>query len=489
MYIGIDIGTTNCKVGLYDIDGSRISSAEFVTPTIILPTGWAEYDMDEMWERLKITVSKTMKDHGSEVKAIGVSSQGESCVLTDRQFHPLTNAIPWFDNRTKDISDAWKKRMDEDEIYRITGLALQPIYTIMKLEWFKENSPVEYEKAYCFHCMSDYIAGRMSGVHAMSYSMAARTMAFDLNARNWSEILIGLSKVNRKIFPNLVRESVPLGYVSSEFAEEWGISRKCSVSIAGFDHMVGCYGVGADSTNTVVASIGTTESICFNEKRINTLDKYYGYVWGCHVFDDTYCSIGGIPAGGQTIDWIIKTVLRKTPSEESYKEVAELASESPILSNGVLFLPHLYGCLVPEMDSESSAIFYGMKNNTKTSDLIRAVMEGLCYEFRLVLEQGKKKSINEIIAIGGGVKNEFWIQCHADVLGIPVCIMNIEDAVTYGGAHIAARGRGDTRFGVNQSNRIEKRYIPDEKRHKLYDQIFRKTYVHLYEMQKKIFQY
>lgn len=489
IFMGIDIGTTHCKIGVYGKDGVLISENKFVTPVRKASNGWAKYDMEELWNRLEECIMVTANGYADSVAAIGVSSQGESCVLTDQDFKPLTAGIPWYDIRTDKYVDWWKNRINADQIYRITGLELQSIYTVMKLQWLKEHEKEAYDKACCFHCMSDYIAGRMTGRHGISYSMASRTMALDLKKADWSDEILRIADIRKSIFPELIAQNQSLGYLRKDLIKKWGFGEKCSVSIAGFDHMAGCLGVGAVSEDQVVASIGTTESVCLTEQNLQAMgDVYYGYLWGYHVFENRYYSIGGIPSGGQTIDWAVKTLLGKELTDSGYKEFEEISKSAPVLSHGVLFLPHLSGCCVPVMDNHSKGAFYGLSKETSTGDMARAVIEGMCMEFRLVLEQSKKKKIKEIIAIGGGIRNEFWMQCKADVLGIAIRVKAQKDAVTLGDAIIAARNANiiDSLNNSVDGKYKDKYYIPNQRNHEKYEAVYQQLYKKLYVNQKEV---
>lgn len=486
--MGIDIGTTHCKVGIYTTDGVLLSENEFATPAKKDSNGWTQYDCEELWALLEKCIMVTAEESTERVGAIGVSSQGESCVLTDQEFRPLTAGIPWYDSRTEEYADWWRERISSDQIYRITGLELQSIYTVMKLQWLKEHEKEAYDKACCFHCMSDYIAGRMTGRHGISYSMASRTMALDLKKGRWSDEILKIADIRKSIFPALIPQNQCLGILQKVLSKKWKFEEKCSVSIAGFDHMAGCLGVGAVSEDQVVASIGTTESVCLTEQSLQAMgEKYYGYLWGFHALENRYYSIGGIPAGGQTIDWAVNTFIGSELTDKSYRQFEKLCESAPVLSHGVLFLPHLFGCCVPVMDNHAKGAFYGLSKEITSADMARAVIEGLCMEFRLVLEESKKKNIKEIIAIGGGAKNEFWMQCKADVLGIAIRVKSQKDAVTLGDVMVAARNGNIKAFeNPNDGRKRDKYYIPNQKNHEKYEAVYQQLYRKLYFNQKEV---
>jgi xylulokinase len=487
LFLGIDIGTTNCKLTLRDSEGRPVDSASFPSPAEYTKEGWVQYDPHRLWRSLTEHAARLLSPdgRGSRVRGICVSSQGESGLLVDKQNDPLTPIMVWHDERTLELADQWKSRISADELFAITGLELQHIHSLIRLEWLKIHEPEAYRKARRWHCLSDYIALRLCGVAAMDYSIASRTMAFDIRNKRWIPRLFDLAGIRMELMPPLVPSGTVLARVLPEIREKWGVHPDAVVVAGGFDHMVGCAGLDAGDPEQVVASVGTTEAVClYVPEPITEIRRRNGYTIGRHVMGNAYYQLGSMPSGGETIEWAIRTLLRREADEDGYREFQRLAASSPPGSNGVFFLPHLKGCVIPEVDQQSRGGFWGLSLRTTTADLCRAVMEGICFEFRHVLEQGTDVRIDSVVAIGGGTKNEIWMQCKADVLNATVIVYDESDVVPFGAAKLAARACGVPMDQSAFKLSIKRVYTPSQ--HAEYDRIYHQVYKSLYERQKGV---
>jgi xylulokinase len=485
LFMGVDLGTTNVKISLYNNQGISIASSQFHTPVMFPSPGWAEYEPDTLWGILSEEVALLLGelDRGQQVVSLSISSQAETGLLVDRNNLPLTKMITWYDNRTVALAKAWEQRISAEELFHITGLKLHYIHSLLKLEWIRDHWPDEYEKADKWHCMSDYITRKICGEAAMDYSLASRTMAFDIERKEWSQKMLQLAGIRPELMPPLKQAGTLLGKVLPEVAVQWRINPEAKVAVGGFDHMCGCIGLNANRNETIVASIGTTESVCLYRENAGLTISPKGYTVGRHVFPEAFYWLGGMPAGGETIDWAIRMLLRREPDAESYSEFISLAESSAPGSNGILFLPHLKGCITPVIDPDSRGSFWGLHIKTKREDLCRAVIEGLTYEFRFVLEQTAME-VSSIVAIGGGAKNSCWMQCKADVLNTEIRTIEMDDTVTFGAALLGGQAAGT--LGREHSFRIKekKTFRPDPIASRMYEEIYQKKYKLLYEVQK-----
>lgn len=487
LFMGIDIGTTNVKISLYNEQGKRITGSQFNTPRISPQADWYEYEPEVLWDELSKSVALLLAEggRGNKVASIAISSQAETGLLVDQDNRPLTNMIAWYDKRTIEYLERWEERISAEELFRITGLQLHYIPSLLKLEWIKDHLPDVYHKADRWHCVSDYITRKLCGVQAMDYSLASRTMAFDVEKGQWSEKLLALAGIRPELLPPLLPAGTLLGNVLSEVAAAWGIHSEAKVAVGGHDHPCGCIGLGANQSNRVITSIGTTESVCLFREMAGLEQSPVGYTVGRHVYPDVYYWLGGIPSGGETIDWAIRLLLHKEPDPESYAEFIRLAEASVPGSHGVLFLPQLKGSVTPVMDPDSTGGFWGLRINTRREDLCRAVIEGLSFEFRLVLEQAGM-NVNAIIAMGGGSKNTFWMQCKANVLNMEVRTLDMEDTVTFGAALLGGQAAQKLDDQTSFTAKAKRTFYPEATEYRIYEEIYQKKYKRLYGLQKTI---
>lgn len=487
IFLGMDIGTTNVKIDLYDEKGNKVAGKQFRTPRVSPQPNWFEYEPDTLWNKLSGEVASLLAEDGLglRVVSLAVSSQGETGLLVDADNNPLTPMIAWYDKRTLPLMQAWENRISADELFRMTGLQPHYIPSLPKLEWIRDHWPEAYAQADKWHCVSDYITRKICGVPAMDYSLASRTMAFDVERGNWSDKLLELAGIRPTLMPPLLPAGTPLGQALPEVAAAWGLSPTATIAVGAHDHPCGCGGLGADRGDLVVASIGTTESVCLYRETAGLDRAPTGYTVGRHALPGAYYWLGGIPSGGETIDWAIRTLLGAEPDADSYAEFARLAADSPPGSNGVLFLPQLKGRVTPIVDPGSRGGFWGLGIGTGREELCRAVIEGLAFEFRLVLEQAGKET-GSVIAMGGGTKNALWMQCKADVLNTEVRVLDVEDSATFGAAMLGARAVGRGAIAEGRRPRVKRAFAPDAAVAAVYDRIYERQYKTLYRMQKAI---
>ncbi len=486
MYLGIDIGTTNCKLGLVDKAGRELEPSTFKTPVISPVKGWAEYDCNALWDLLSNSIKKLINYYNCKdtLKGIAISSQGESGLLVDENGNPLMNAIAWYDERTKLMIDDWENKINSEEMRKITGIEPNYIHSLFKIQWIKKNLPSLYKKAHKWHCLSDFFVRKMTGEIIMDHSLASRTMLFDIRRKKWSNKLLNVAEIDIQLLPTPVPSGKIIGTLKESITKDWGISNDIVIVSGGFDHMVGCYGLGANKENQAVISIGTTESLCLYSKKHND-NHYPGFSQGRHVFSNSYYILGGMPSGGETIEWAIQTILNHEKVDAvGFDKVRKALRESNLGSNGVLFLPHLKGCVTPIVNSSSRGMFVGLSNQTTTKDLLRSITEGLCFEFKLISDQFKGGDLESFIVIGGGVKNEEWMQIKADVLNKKIIALDIKDAVIFGAAKLVADALEET-IELNEKVR-NKVYYPNYENVSKYNHIYTKSYTKLYELNNKI---
>jgi len=490
LFLGIDIGTTNCKLSLYNERGDNMDDLSFSTPVINPQKGFVEYDVNTLWKSLSDNIKKISEPNqrGKCIASIAISSQGETGLLVDEHNNPLTNAIAWYDRRTEPLAKKWSNSNENNVIYQITGLKPDYIYSIFKIKWLQKYQPQIFKKASKWHCLSDYFARKLSGVIAMDFSLASRTMAFNIREKKWSNKIFSKFELPIDIMPHTCPSLSPLGKIKNNLADRLNLSKKTLVVAGGFDHLCGAFGLLANQENKVISSIGTTETLCLYKNKVDNLNEECCFSWGCHVFPDSYYKLGGMPSGGDVIRWAIEEVLDEKSVDESYENFMEEAQNAPRGSNGIMFLPHLKGTVIPEINSKSRGGFWGLDINSKTSDICNSILEGLAFESRVLLEHSGHNEVDFIIAIGGGAKNSVWMQTKADILGVPIKVVANIDVVTYGAALMGGIGAEVIRNEdlISLKPNYDYTCVPNEENNIFYEELYNKVYKQLYDNQKQI---
>lgn len=455
MYLlGIDVGTTNWKVVAYDHRGRAVSAFRCPCRTHWLEHGSADYLPEEIWGTVAYGIAEVLRQlpEPSDIEAVAVTSVGESGVLLDRFGNPLSPVIAWFDPRTEPQLREWVRRCDIHELYAITGFAPQHIASVNKLMWLREHLPEAFARAEKWLCIADYIAFRLSGQAIMDFSLASRTGLFDLHRRQWDERLLETAGIRKSLMPSLASSGTAIGGVTEEASTATGLRKGTPVVVGGHDHVCGALAAGVIDEGTVLDSTGTAEAVLAVLDRVATDSALCdaGLSLGCHVCRDKYYLIGTLATSGAVVEWLKQELgeeerrLCDVSGENVYRVLMERAASVPPGADGLFFLPHLRGTTVP-IDPSSRGAFIGLTSAHTRAHLLRAALEGVCHELESVLERAERLTglqIDQLLAIGGAVRNEFWMQLKADVTGRHIAVPQLEEASTLGAALLAGLGVG-----------------------------------------------
>ena len=434
---GIDLGTTSIKAGLYDRAGRSLAQASAPTPTAYPQPGWAAHDAEAIWQcaagvlrRVVDQVAAQGRDPAA-IAGVAVASMGEAGVLLDAHGAPLAEVIAWFDRRTQPQADWLEHTIGRDRLLAITGLPLQPIFGLCKLLWLKACQPDAFARAARWLNLGDYVAYRLCGAQATDLSLASRTLALDLARREWSREILDAAGVPAALLASPVASGTRLGAVTPAASAATGLPATCQVAAGGHDHDCGALAVGVTEPGDVLDSLGTAEAIFVPLERPMadlTLGRQ-GYAQGVHVAPARYYVHGGIYTCGASVAWAHRVVGQGS-------ELATLIAEAaavPAGSLGVYFLPYLRLANPPYDDPLARGAFAGLTADASRGALFRAVLEGLAYESRLSLDTllaaPGAAPLRRLVAIGGGTRNALLMRVKAGVLGRPLTVVEVPEAV------------------------------------------------------------
>jgi xylulokinase len=452
VFLGLDLGTTNCKVLAVDLQGQPVTSASAPTPArAAAGQDTPEYDAETLWQvcagLVRLLMVQLAEKMGAEVHVAGlaIASMGESGVLIDAVGTPLAPIFTWYDRRTIPWVGWWRQRLPDADLYGITGLPADHIYSAPKIQWLRENYPSAFSRGRAWLCLADWITYRLTGQIATSYSLASRTMLFDLRRRAWSKTLLDLAGLPEALLPPALPSGEIAGRVSKEAAQATGLPAGVPVVIGGHDHICAAIAAGAVTTDRVLDSAGTAEAILVTlEKPVLGAEMAAsGLCCGCHSVQGRYYLLGGLMGGG-VLAWTNR-VLSGEASPQTINQLMEAAAGSPKGANGIWFLPYLDGSGPPDCDPRAWGAWLGLRLKHSRADLVRAVVEGVSYSIRFLLEDILSSSGitgGEIRCVGGGTRNPFWQQMKANVVGMPIDTPQVTDVTAQGAALLAALGVG-----------------------------------------------
>jgi xylulokinase len=484
---GIDVGSTNIKAVVFDRNGRIVAKATRKTPTHFPRPGWAYYTPAELWD----TTAAVLRDATSQlgeterITSVAVASIGETGVLIDAHGNPLCDAIAWYDARSAPQARRVEEVLGRDRVYAITGLSPQPIFSLCKLLWIQENEPDVWSQAVKWLHVADYITWRLCGEAATDYSVASRTLALHLAELRWSDEIITEMGIDPDLFAPLLRGGTLLGPVLPEAAAQTGLPESTLVTVGGHDHLCGAVAVGAGSPGVLLDSIGTAEAVLLTlrEPLYGEGVAEQGYEQGAHVLEGYY-GMGAYRTSGVCVDWLRSIC----GGDASYENLTAEATAAPVGSLGVRFMPHMRLPHSPSNDPMSRGVFMGLSTDVTRGMMFRAILEGLSFETRNVLEPllryaGVERP-EEIVAIGGASRNPLFMHMKASILNQPVTVAGIEEEVATGAALLGGLGAVVYRNANEAANSLhfERRRIepsPDDAA--LYERIFREVYQGIYQ--------
>lgn len=487
LLLGIDVGTTNCKAAVFDQTGHMVGLCKTNTITHYDRDGRAWYEPDEMWTSVAHVVRETLERIGgsARIDAVSVASMGESGVPIDANLNPIYPIISWFDSRSLPQSEMIDQIVGRERIFRITGLDNSPIFSVPKLMWIRENEPDVFAMTDKWLCMTDWIYLKLAGVIATDYSIASRTMALDIAHHSWSTELLGAVELDAGLFPSLVPSGTVIGHVTKEASAQTGLAEGTPVVAGGHDHLCGSVASGILQGRRIFDSSGTAESIhTVISPELAPMDRSRGFRIGRYVDPEHMYIVGGLVSSGICVDWIMDRCASLVDwgegggSKLSYLEVMERAEATEPGARGLLFLPHLRGSGAPYWDPCSRGTFLGLSSVHTAPEMVRAVIEGLCFEVRGIVDALSgmmEQEVELLTVIGGGAQNDFWQQTKSNITGLPVEVPDVEEATAMGAALLAGVGIGAYQDIVDASSRTYRRkktYLPDKDVKDFYDRLY-----------------
>lgn len=492
---GLDIGTTGCKLTVFSEEGKDIDRAYRDYP---VTRGGSEHEVDAVSIMDGVlSVLKVMGEKYPDIGGIGVTSFGETFVFADGEGKPLHRAMLYTDPRGQEECLELTEKMEGRKIAAIIGLRPHEMYSLPKMMWIKKNRPEVYRQARHAFLMEDYVVFHLTGKAQIDYSLATRTMAFDIASLSWSRELFDLAGIDVSLMSEAVPIGTSAGTILPDIARQTGLSAKTQIVSISHDQVAAAVGAGVFDAKTAVEGAGTVECITPVYEGLPPSDVMYDGYFSVvpYVMPGKYVCYAFSYTGGALIQWCVDTLAKKEKAlaeaagisaheyleQEYVREHGENGADKP---TGLLVLPHFAGAATPYMDTGSKGAVIGLTAAHTVSDIYRACMEGVAYEMLLNLEWLKGSGIHfqMLHATGGGARSAVWTQMKADVLNVPFTTLKTANAGTVGSAMMTGIAVGCFKnLEDAATHMVEKTevYLPDAGRHEKYMEVYsryRKVY-------------
>ena len=480
--LGIDVGTSGCKAAVFSEDGQMLGLAYAEYNYQHPHPGWAELNTPQVWQQIKQTIAQAAaRVSGDPVKALCVSSLGEAVVpvSTDRKI--LGPSLLNFDLRGAEFLGMLQEKMPVERLYHINGNTLGTNYSLTKLMWLKQNQPDLYRQADLFLHWSGFVSFMLGADACTDFTLANRSLLFDLDRQDWSSELLALAGLEQEKFPVTVPSGLVIGSLRSAIARELGLPPEIPIVSGGHDQC--CNGIGCGVVTPGRAMYGMGTYICmmpvFAQRPEPTAMIARGLNTEHHAMPGQYVSFI-YNQGGVLVKWFRDTfaaVERDQALAAGQDLYPLLMAEMPPYPSPVMVLPHFTATGPPNFIADFSGVIAGLKLETSRGDILKGILEATTFYLRECFETlpGTGISITDFRAVGGGSKSETWIQICADILGLPFVRPRVNEAGALGAAILAGGGCGvfsSLESGVERMVQLGRSIEPDPTRQRLYDERF-----------------
>jgi len=422
-----DTGTGGDKAVLTDLRGNIVHS-HYLPYEVEYPVPeWAEQDPDALWNAVAQTTKQVISEAGidnREVAGVGISAQMFNLLPVDEGYRPLTKMISWLDVRSVVQADRILEEVGGDFLFERTGNIPTAKDIIPKIVWLREERPEIWNRTHKLLDCKEYIIYRLTGRCAIDWHGASVFFLFDPHRKEWSQEACQALGIPVEMLPKAYPCTEVVGEVTPEAAEITGLRVGTPVVICAGDVGVAQVGSGAVGDSKAHLCVGTATWIGISTSRfVNDPQKPF---WALSHVDPTKWIVAGeMETGGGSLMWFRDTLcqeearLAKEAGLTTYQLLSQMAEEVKPGANRLLFAPWLSGERAPVLDHYARGAFIGLALSHTKAHMARAVMEGVAYHLRWIIEALERLGlrVGALNAIGGGSTSPTWTRIISDITG------------------------------------------------------------------------
>ena len=466
--MALDAGTTSNRCILFDQAGNICSMAQREFTQFFPQPGWVEHDANEIWATqlgVAVEAMQTIGASAADIAAIGITNQRETTVVWDRETgEPVCHAIVWQCRRTSEKADELKKRGYTELIHRKTGLVIDAYFSATKLAWILDHAAGVRERAergeLLFGTVETWLIWKLTGgkVHVTDYSNASRTMLFNINTLEWDQEILDLLRIPGCMLPEAKPSSMIYGMTDPAL-----FGGKIPVSGAAGDQQAALFGQtcfqAGEAKNTYGTGcfllMNTGNRPIFSENGLLTT-----IAWGLDG-SVSYALEGSVYVAGAAIQWLRDEMRMIDTAAES----EEMASRVPN-TNGCYVVPAFTGLGAPYWDQYARGAIVGLTRGCGKYHIIRATLESIAFQTNDVIQAMEKDAGTALTALrvdGGASRNNFLMQCQADITAAPVQRPVCVESTAMGAAYLAglAVGYWENMDEIRRNWAVDRTFTPE----------------------------
>ena len=453
LLLGIDIGTYESKGVLTTVKGEVIAQTAVAHQLLFPRAGWAEHDPELTWWGDFCTITKkllaTPGVSATDIKGVGVSAIGPDVLPIDEDFNPLRMGILYgVDTRAVKEIDELNAQFGEDTIFNATANCLSSQSTGPKILWIKKNEPEVYKKARWFVDATTFIVARLSNRVVLDhFSAGCMVPLYDPFTNKWSDKYCK-ENVNLDQLPEILWSNELAGSVTEKAAKQTGLAVGTPVSVGTIDAGAEALSVSVTKPGEMMMMYGSTIFMIQVTDNNQAREKR---LWaGPYLFPNTWCLLAGMATSGSLTRWFKDNFAKDLISKEesggapAYAELVQEAKATPAGAEGVVVLPYFSGERTPVMDPRAKGVIFGLSLTHTRGHIFRSILEGMGHGVKqhvdLFTSIGARPA--KIKSVGGGTKNEVWLQAVSDISGVPQEVAPLTFGASYGDALLAGVATG-----------------------------------------------
>ena len=442
--LAFDIGSSTCKAVVFATTGEILAQHSFSYSPDSPRPAFAEMNPEKFWDAVCCCSQAVTKHLKEPVRALGLSSHGETFVPVDSHGAPLSNAILNQDTRAIDESRWCEEAIGRQALFQITGLFAHPMYPIPKILWLRKHESRIFAASKSFVTVIGYLLQRMGLPPFVDYSLASRFLAFDIRKRSWSDEILHATELSRDSLPAPIPAGTIVGTLNADAASQLGLSPGTPVVLGGHDQPCGALGSGVIESGRVSDSLGTYECLLAAsdapnlnpEALASSLNSY------CHVVPERFVTLAYFPSGIM-VQWFHDLLFPET--NDKIDHYAYLEAHAPKGPTGLCVTPHLIGTCNPEFNPRARALIAGLSAGTNRAHIYKGILEGLACELSIVAEVLAEAvgNFEDIYVTGGGTRSALGLELRAALTGCRLHVMKKQEAVSLGTAILAGVAVGE----------------------------------------------
>jgi xylulokinase len=497
LLLGIDVGTSGCKITVFDFEGNVVASRRGTYQTFYPHTGYVEQNGEDWWATICQGIYSLLKDDvdPQEIAAIGVDGTSWACIPIDKQGRPLRPVMLWLDRRAEKQAKWMKENIGEERLVHLNGNPVDSAYIIPKMLWLKENEPEIYARADKFLQSNGFIVYKFTGEYSQDYSQGYGFHFFNMEKGQWEENIAEELGISLDLVAPLYHCHEIIGSVTRKAAHETGLLPGIPVVAGGLDAACCTLGAGVIRPGQTQEQGGQAGGMSIQVDRSLIHPKL---ILGYHVIPDQWLLQGGTVGGGGTLRWFNEQLGSFEEQQAKDKNISPfeiMSQEAATIKagcDGLIFLPFMAGERSPIWDSKARGVFFGLSYNKTRAHMIRAIMEGVGFSLLHNLETAAEVGAiaRDLNSVGGAANSRVWTQIKADITGRTIHVPFSDHATTLGAAILAGVGAGIYKSfdeAVNKTVHITRTHYPNQQNNQIYKGYYQ-LYLQLYQQLKDLYQ-